>query len=117
MASILPNTSSSVGKDPRVLTPHPGTEPGAGTSVPVPTLPTPPQEELQESHTAYIQQHPELQVLLSDFLLALLLQQPQDPVSFAAEFFAHREPPEIPFSSPGAANPSPTTSHPAAHRE
>lgn len=74
-------------------------------------------EELQESHTAYIQQHPELQVLLSDFLLALLLQQPQDPVSFAAEFFAHREPPEIPFSSPGAANPSPTTSHPAAHRE
>ncbi|KAM9010001.1 ciliogenesis-associated TTC17-interacting protein isoform 1-T1 [Ara ararauna] len=73
--------------------------------------------ELQEYHAAYIQQHPELQVLLSDFLLALLLQQPQDPVSFAAEFFAHKEPPETRFTSSGAANPSPSPSHPVANRE
>ncbi|XP_062482747.1 ciliogenesis-associated TTC17-interacting protein [Pezoporus occidentalis] len=73
--------------------------------------------ELQEYHTAYIQQHPELQVLLSDFLLALLLQQPQDPVSFAAEFFGHKEPPKTPFTSSRAANPSPSPSHPVANME
>lgn len=113
MASILPRTSSSVGKDAGILHPlrHSTRE---GTSVP---LPTPPQGELQEYHTAYIQQHTELQVLLSDFLLALLLQQPEDPVSFAAEFFAHKEPPETSFTSSRAANPSPSPSHPVANRE
>ncbi|KAM4669512.1 ciliogenesis-associated TTC17-interacting protein [Amazona ochrocephala] len=73
--------------------------------------------ELQEYHAAYIQQHPELQVLLSNFLLALLLQQPQDPVSFAAEFFAHKEPPETRFTSSRAANCSPSPSHPVAKGE
>ncbi|XP_005154134.1 ciliogenesis-associated TTC17-interacting protein [Melopsittacus undulatus] len=73
--------------------------------------------ELQESHTAYIQQHPELQVLLSDFLLALLLQQPEDPTSFAAEFFAPKEPPETPFTSSRAANPSPSPPQPGTNRE
>lgn len=49
-------------------------------------------DELQLSHAAYLQQHPEVWALLSDFLQALLLQQPHDPISFAADFFAHQRP-------------------------
>uniref|UniRef100_A0A8C4XSA6 Ciliogenesis-associated TTC17-interacting protein n=1 Tax=Falco tinnunculus TaxID=100819 RepID=A0A8C4XSA6_FALTI len=64
-------------------------------------------EELQASHAAYVQQHPELRALLSDFLQALLLQQPCDPISFAAQFFAHQQRPRTPFTSTGAASPSP----------
>uniref|UniRef100_A0A8C3JVK0 Ciliogenesis-associated TTC17-interacting protein n=1 Tax=Calidris pygmaea TaxID=425635 RepID=A0A8C3JVK0_9CHAR len=75
---------------------------GGGTLVPVLTLPTPPQAELQASHAAYIQQHPELWALLADFLQALLLHQPRDPISFAAQFFA-------PFPAP----PPPTPMGPA----
>ncbi|XP_075009073.1 ciliogenesis-associated TTC17-interacting protein isoform X2 [Calonectris borealis] len=76
-------------------------------------------EELQASHAAYIQQHPELRVLLADFLQALLLQQPPDPVSFAAQFFApfaRQQTPETPFASVGAASPlpRPTPGHPPA---
>uniref|UniRef100_A0A8B9NNG2 Ciliogenesis-associated TTC17-interacting protein n=1 Tax=Accipiter nisus TaxID=211598 RepID=A0A8B9NNG2_9AVES len=62
-------------------------------------------EELQASHATYIQQHPELRVLLADFLQALLLQQPCDPVSFAAQFFARQHPPGTPFASTLRANP------------
>uniref|UniRef100_A0A8C3JQ91 Ciliogenesis-associated TTC17-interacting protein n=1 Tax=Calidris pygmaea TaxID=425635 RepID=A0A8C3JQ91_9CHAR len=58
--------------------------------------------ELQASHAAYIQQHPELWALLADFLQALLLHQPRDPISFAAQFFA-------PFPAP----PPPTPMGPA----
>ncbi|XP_009460455.1 PREDICTED: ciliogenesis-associated TTC17-interacting protein [Nipponia nippon] len=68
-------------------------------------------EELQASHAAYIQQHPELRALLADFLQALLLQQPHDPISFAAQFFtpfAHQQPPGTPFTSAGAASPLPS---------
>ncbi|KAM4897299.1 ciliogenesis-associated TTC17-interacting protein [Sylvia borin] len=62
-------------------------------------------DELQLSHAAYLQQHPEVRALLSDFLQALLLQQPHDPISFAAEFFAYQRPFGTPFSSTGAASP------------
>ncbi|XP_042640142.1 ciliogenesis-associated TTC17-interacting protein isoform X1 [Tyto alba] len=76
-------------------------------------------EELQASHAAYIHRHPELWVLLADFLQALLLQQPHDPVSFAAQFFAPQEPPSSLFASSGAANPlpSPPPPHPPANGE
>ncbi|XP_037998344.1 ciliogenesis-associated TTC17-interacting protein isoform X2 [Motacilla alba alba] len=70
-------------------------------------------EELQLSHAAYLQQHPEVRALLSDFLQALLLQQPHDTISFAAEFFAHQRPIGTPFASTGAASPLPSS--PAGH--
>ncbi|XP_021558655.1 ciliogenesis-associated TTC17-interacting protein [Neomonachus schauinslandi] len=44
-------------------------------------------EELRLSHTSYLRQHPEAQALISDFLLFLLLRQPPDVVTFAAEYF------------------------------
>ncbi|XP_045723415.1 ciliogenesis-associated TTC17-interacting protein [Mirounga angustirostris] len=53
-------------------------------------------EELRLSHTSYLRQHPEAQALISDFLLFLLLRQPPDVVTFAAEYFgpfAKRHPP------------------------
>uniref|UniRef100_A0A8C5TYA1 RIIa domain-containing protein n=1 Tax=Malurus cyaneus samueli TaxID=2593467 RepID=A0A8C5TYA1_9PASS len=65
--------------------------------------------KLQLSHAAYLQQHPEVRTLLSDFLQALLFQQPQDPISFAADFFAHQRPIGSPFASTGAASPLPST--------
>ena len=45
------------------------------------------QEELRLSHNSYLRQHPEAQALISDFLLFLLLRQPVDVVTFAAEYF------------------------------
>ncbi|XP_041897253.1 ciliogenesis-associated TTC17-interacting protein isoform X1 [Corvus kubaryi] len=66
-------------------------------------------DELQLSHAAYLQQHPEVRALLSDFLQALLFQQPHDPISFAAEFFAHQRPIGSPFASTGAASPDPSS--------
>ncbi|XP_064290932.1 ciliogenesis-associated TTC17-interacting protein [Passer domesticus] len=74
-------------------------------------------DELQLSHAAYLQQHPEVRALLSDFLQALLLQQPHDTISFAAEFFAHQRPIGTPFASTGAASPLPNSpaGHPAAN--
>ncbi|XP_075367752.1 LOW QUALITY PROTEIN: ciliogenesis-associated TTC17-interacting protein [Mycteria americana] len=79
-------------------------------------------EELQASHAAYVQQHPELRALLADFLQALLLRQPHDPTSFAAQFFAPfacQRPPGTPFASAGAASPLPSTlpHHPPADGE
>ncbi|KAL2775088.1 ciliogenesis-associated TTC17-interacting protein isoform 1 [Daubentonia madagascariensis] len=44
-------------------------------------------EELRLSHTSYLRQHPEAHALISDFLLFLLLRQPEDVVTFAAEYF------------------------------
>ncbi|XP_026708283.1 ciliogenesis-associated TTC17-interacting protein, partial [Athene cunicularia] len=74
-------------------------------------------EELQASHDTYIQQHPELWVLLADFLQALLLQQPHDPVSFAAQFFTRQQPPSTSSASTGAASPvpNPLPHHPPAN--
>ncbi|XP_027735278.1 ciliogenesis-associated TTC17-interacting protein isoform X1 [Empidonax traillii] len=76
-------------------------------------------EELQLSHAAYLQQHPEVRALLSDFLQALLLRQPHDPLSFAAEFFAHQRPIDTPFASTGSASslPSSPPDHPPANGE
>lgn len=55
--------------------------PGAGSGS------VPHQEQLRLSHTRYLQQHPDAEALVSDFLLFLLLRQPDDVVTFAAEFF------------------------------
>ncbi|XP_006636372.2 ciliogenesis-associated TTC17-interacting protein [Lepisosteus oculatus] len=49
-------------------------------------------EELKASHASYVRHHPELKVLMADFLQFLLLRKPNDIFSFAAEYFA-------PFSS------------------
>uniref|UniRef100_G1T390 Ciliogenesis-associated TTC17-interacting protein n=1 Tax=Oryctolagus cuniculus TaxID=9986 RepID=G1T390_RABIT len=49
-------------------------------------------EELRTSHSAYLRQHPDARALLSDFLLFLLLRQPRDVVTFAAEFFGPFDP-------------------------
>lgn len=88
------------------------------SSVAVPTLSTPLQEHLEASHTTYVRQHPELLALLADFLQALLLQQPPDPISFAAQFFAPfacQFPAGTPFASARAA--SPQLRHPPANGE
>ncbi|XP_004638303.2 ciliogenesis-associated TTC17-interacting protein [Octodon degus] len=45
-------------------------------------------EQLRLGHASYLRQHPDAQALISDFLLFLLVRQPQDAVTFAAEFFA-----------------------------
>uniref|UniRef100_A0A6I8ND52 Ciliogenesis-associated TTC17-interacting protein n=2 Tax=Ornithorhynchus anatinus TaxID=9258 RepID=A0A6I8ND52_ORNAN len=44
-------------------------------------------EELEAGHATYLRRHPEVQSLLSDFLLFLLLHQPSDVATFAAQFF------------------------------
>ncbi|XP_031813921.1 ciliogenesis-associated TTC17-interacting protein [Sarcophilus harrisii] len=65
-------------------------------------------EELQASHTTYMRHHPEAQTLISDFLLFLLLRQPSNVVTFAAEYFgpfARGRPPLPPFRS--SCRPSP----------
>uniref|UniRef100_A0A8C2TPI0 Ciliogenesis-associated TTC17-interacting protein n=1 Tax=Coturnix japonica TaxID=93934 RepID=A0A8C2TPI0_COTJA len=65
-------------------------------------------EELQASHSTYVQQHPELFALLADFLQTLLIRQPPDPILFAAEFFApfaRHKPPGPSFAS--SLSPSP----------
>ncbi|XP_018408056.1 PREDICTED: ciliogenesis-associated TTC17-interacting protein [Nanorana parkeri] len=49
-------------------------------------------EELISDHETYLTRHPEMKVLLSDFMQFLLLRKPDDVFTFAAEFFA-------PFSS------------------
>ncbi|KAM5153126.1 ciliogenesis-associated TTC17-interacting protein [Mantella aurantiaca] len=49
-------------------------------------------EELISDHETYLTRHPEMKILLSDFMQFLLLRKPNDVFTFAAEFFA-------PFSS------------------
>ncbi|XP_068931199.1 ciliogenesis-associated TTC17-interacting protein [Petaurus breviceps papuanus] len=69
-------------------------------------------EELQASHTTYMQHHPEARTLISDFLLFLLLRQPSNVVTFAAEYFgpfARGWRPLPPFRSSN--RPSPFRSH------
>ncbi|XP_002749961.2 ciliogenesis-associated TTC17-interacting protein isoform X3 [Callithrix jacchus] len=56
-------------------------------------------EELRLGHASYLRQHPEARALISDFLLFLLLRQPVDVVTFAAEFFGPFDPRRP--SSPG----------------
>ncbi|XP_057602620.1 ciliogenesis-associated TTC17-interacting protein [Hippopotamus amphibius kiboko] len=65
-------------------------------------------EELRLSHNSYLRQHPEAQALISDFLLFLLLRQPADVVTFAAEYFgpfAMRRPPTPPLRSSNRPSP------------
>uniref|UniRef100_F6WFD2 Ciliogenesis-associated TTC17-interacting protein n=1 Tax=Monodelphis domestica TaxID=13616 RepID=F6WFD2_MONDO len=65
-------------------------------------------EELQASHTTYMRRHPEAQTLISDFLLFLLLRQPTNVVTFAAEYFgpfARNRPPPPPFRSSNRPSP------------
>ncbi|XP_009994549.1 PREDICTED: ciliogenesis-associated TTC17-interacting protein [Chaetura pelagica] len=67
-------------------------------------------EELQASHSDYLQRHPEYWAVQYDFLQALLLRQPCDLLSFADEFFApfsHQRPPETRFPCVKAVRPSP----------
>uniref|UniRef100_A0A8C5S343 Ciliogenesis-associated TTC17-interacting protein n=1 Tax=Laticauda laticaudata TaxID=8630 RepID=A0A8C5S343_LATLA len=69
-------------------------------------------EELQASHATYVRRHPELNILLADFLQLLLLHKPDDVVIFAAEFFAPfsaQQPPCRSFRS--SDRPSPFRSH------
>ncbi|XP_029789706.1 ciliogenesis-associated TTC17-interacting protein isoform X3 [Suricata suricatta] len=65
-------------------------------------------EELRLSHASYLRQHPEAQALVSDFLLFLLLRQPADAITFAAEYFgpfAKRNPPTPSLRSSDRLNP------------
>lgn len=64
----------------------------------------PHQEQLRLSHTRYLQQHPEAKALVSDFLLFVLLRQPADVVTFAAEHFG-------PFASSWPPTPGLRSSH------
>ncbi|OWK12622.1 hypothetical protein Celaphus_00015051, partial [Cervus elaphus hippelaphus] len=67
-------------------------------------------EELRLSHNSYLRQHPEAQALISDFLLFLLLRQPVDVVTFAAEYFgpfAKRHPPTPALRSSNRPSPFP----------
>ncbi|XP_073491093.1 ciliogenesis-associated TTC17-interacting protein [Aquarana catesbeiana] len=49
-------------------------------------------EELILDHETYLRRHPDMKILLSDFMQFLLLRKPDDVFTFAAEFFG-------PFSS------------------
>lgn len=44
-------------------------------------------EELRGDHSTYIQKHPELKALMTDFLQFLLLRKPEDVCSFASNYF------------------------------
>lgn len=74
--------------------------PGAGSGPP-----GAPQEQLRLGHAGYLRQHPDARALVSDFLLFLLVRQPQDAVTFAAEFFGF-------FSANRSPSPALRSSHP-----
>ncbi|XP_053327473.1 ciliogenesis-associated TTC17-interacting protein [Spea bombifrons] len=44
-------------------------------------------EELVADHNTYLRRHPEIKILLADFMQFLLLRKPDDIITFAAEFF------------------------------
>ncbi|KAM4697921.1 ciliogenesis-associated TTC17-interacting protein [Rhinophrynus dorsalis] len=44
-------------------------------------------EELISDHETYLRRHPEMKILLADFMQFLLLRKPDDVFTFAAEFF------------------------------
>ncbi|XP_072274091.1 ciliogenesis-associated TTC17-interacting protein [Pyxicephalus adspersus] len=45
-------------------------------------------EKLFSDHETYLTRHPEMRILLSDFMQFLLIRKPDDIFTFAAEFFA-----------------------------
>ncbi|XP_063789994.1 ciliogenesis-associated TTC17-interacting protein isoform X2 [Pseudophryne corroboree] len=44
-------------------------------------------EELISEHETYLRRHPEIKILLGDFMQFLLLRKPDDIIAFAADFF------------------------------
>ncbi|KAG8430604.1 hypothetical protein GDO86_020313 [Hymenochirus boettgeri] len=44
-------------------------------------------EELISEHETYLRHHPEIKLLLADFMQFLLLRKPSDTIEFAAEYF------------------------------
>ena len=46
---------------------------------------------LAKEHTSYLEDHPEVKGLLSDFITAALIEQPEDVFAFAREHFALRK--------------------------
>ncbi|CEM04237.1 unnamed protein product [Vitrella brassicaformis CCMP3155] len=58
--------------------------------------------ELSEEHWGYVEKHPELRQLLTDFLASVLLHTPEDVFAFAREYFSvfvpsdeHEQPPQV----------------------
>ena len=45
------------------------------------------QARIKASHNEYLASHPELKTLVSDFMAALLMEKPDDPVEFARVHF------------------------------
>jgi hypothetical protein len=62
--------------------------------VPVAVAHTPDREKdgLLQEQADYVQSHPELQAILSDFMSHLLQTKPENPIAAAAEFFAAHAP-------------------------
>lgn len=53
-------------------------------------------EELKDQHNKYIEKHPELQQLLNDFVSEVLLEKPENPITFAREYFSKFNPNPVP---------------------
>jgi guanylate kinase len=53
-------------------------------------------EELKDQHSKYLEKHPELQQLLNDFVSEVLLDKPEDPITFAREYFSKFNPNPVP---------------------
>ena len=49
-------------------------------------------EEIKKDHVAYVEAHPEIKTLLSAFMSALLVEKPDDVLSFAKTHFATYKP-------------------------
>ncbi|GKT36808.1 hypothetical protein ADUPG1_009708 [Aduncisulcus paluster] len=46
------------------------------------------EQEVKEEHIKYLEEHPELQQLMSDFLADILVEKPEDVIEFAIQFFS-----------------------------
>ncbi|NP_001090309.1 ciliogenesis-associated TTC17-interacting protein [Xenopus laevis] len=71
-------------------------------------------EELISDHETYLRRHPEVKVLLADFMQFLLLRKPDDIMDFAAEYFkpfSSTQEPNDPFVSSHHASPFRNVSH------
>jgi len=44
-------------------------------------------EEVQAQHTAYLEEHPELKAIVSDFLTSVLTDRPTNLYQYAADYF------------------------------
>ncbi|KAE8581321.1 hypothetical protein XENTR_v10024745 [Xenopus tropicalis] len=71
-------------------------------------------EEFISDHETYLRRHPEMKVLLADFMQFLLLRKPDDIVDFAAEYFqpfSSTHEPRDPFVSSHHTSPFHNSSH------